>query len=279
MKDRVYLVLGFFGFVIIALVVYFNYHGRFNTEYNIESSFMPIQRNDLMSSYELYQQLTGARALSCPEVATTVCKDTVPLGSIWGSYYNHNYKANYLFVPRSVISDTGITPMIDNYKDQLRLSDKAGTSDTVLLSELFTVDIFENNTYVQIIAPFSYSFENVNSSYSIDKSTGKVTQNIVIINSEGTCKITFGNVANWFCAGTPGTQTVVGTNSDGVKSWEDHYSAHHSIVGNSANAVVRGGNAGEIIGYANRDTTISIDSVGLSGNKRISLYDFILPSN
>ena len=278
MKDRVYMILGFAGFVVIAIVVYLNYHGRFLTEYNVDSSFTPIQRSDLMSSYELYQQLAGSRVLTCPAIATTVSKDLVNLGSIWGSYYNHPYRVNYMFVPRSSISqDTGVNPMIDDYDTVLRLSDAASSSNPALINDLFTVDLFASDEYVTIIAPFPYAFENLNSSYSIDKDTGAVTQNIVITNTEGTCKITFGNVANWFCAGVPGTQSVVGTNSDGIKEWEDHYAAHHSVVGNSANAVVRGGNAGEIIGYADRDTTITIEVTNSSGYRKISLRDFLVP--
>ncbi len=282
------MVLAFIGFVVIAVVVVLNHGKNGRAIYEVESSYVPTQRSDLLSSKELYDQLTGARRLSCP--ATTMNKTSdrlVALTSIWGSYYEHPYQLKNLFVSNSTLVDGEgvISPSIGNYKDELMLNtDTAGesiyTNDTVKLSSLFTGDKpFNGDQYIEIISPFNFNFENINSNNKVDDDTGVVVQDIVITNIAGNCRITFGNVANWFCAGEVGTEGIKSSGSDGVVPWEEHYGAHHSVIGNTANAVCNGGVSGQVIGYAKLDTTITIEVFSGGSFKKVSFNKFLIPSD
>lgn len=282
------MVLAFVGFVIIAVVVVVNHNKSANTSYEIESSYIPTQRSDLLSSKELYDQLTGARRLTCPVITMSKSSDKIiTLTSIWGSYYDHPYQLKNLFITNSRLSDddTIINPSNTDYKDVLKLNqDTSGqciyTSDTVSISSLFSGDKpFNGEQYIELISPFNFRFENLNSANKVDEDTGVVVQDIVIVNVQGNCRITFGNVANWFCAGPVGTAGIKSNGSDGTVPWEKHYDAHHSVIGNTSNAICSGGVSGEVIGYAKSGTTITIEVFENGSFKKVSFSKFITPSS
>lgn len=280
MKDRIYMVLGFIGFVIIAVVVTLNYSGNGNTYYEVGSSYTPTQRSDLVSAAEIYNQITGARALTCPCVALSGSEDSlVTLTSIWGSYHDHPYSLNNLFVTQTPLELSGSSnrPTVSNYIDLLHLSDVAKNPNKALMKDLFTVDIFSDG-YVEIVSPFGFQFGNINSDVrKSDDDTNETVQDIVITNVKGNCRITFGNVVNWFCAGEVGTEGIKSNMSDGVVPWVSHSKAHHSVIGNSPNSVVKGGNSGVVIGYADRNTTVLIEVFENGSFKKASLSELIVP--
>lgn len=281
MRDKVYMVLAFIGFVIIAVVVVINRGAAGNTYYEIGSSYVPAQRTDLMSSKELYNQLTGLRALTCPAITRESTKNgRVVLTSIWGSYYDHPYDLSCLFLSNNALSSgSTINPSLSSFESDLMLSAEDKTADSVLIKDLFTVDVFGTTGCTEIIAPFTFMYSNMNTSVKIDDSTKAIVQDIVITNLKGNCRITFSNVANWFCAGPIGTESLKSNTSDGIVAWENHATAHHSIIGDSPNAIVRGGVSGDVIGYANSNTSITIEVFENGSFKKVSVYKFILPTS
>lgn len=289
MKDRAWMVLAFFGFVILVVVVTFNYDkGQDQKVYDIDAMYVPDTRSDLTSSKSLYEQLQGSRSVQCPKVALEKSVDPiVTLSSVWGSYYNHPYRLSNMFITGEVLNVTE-SPSADNWEKVLHINDGTNFSvaayadDEAKIKDLFTTDIFSSGGCIELVSPFSFSFGNINQgSVTVEKdSEGRelsASQKIVIVNSTGTCRITFDNVANWFCAGDEGTETVGGTGSNSKVPWESHYLKHHSVIGATSNAIVTGGSSGYVIGYAKEDTTILIEVYDSGVWKKCSLADFILP--
>lgn len=279
MKDKVYMVLAFIGFCILVVVVAVNYNSNNASPYEINAAYTPQQRTDLTSASALYAQMTGQRKMTCPATSLSSAGDSlIVLTSIWGSYYTHDYGLKNMFITSdSLAPGESLRPLIDDYEKILKLSDKKDQRvNDIKLSDLFKADLFESSEIIELVAPFPFSFTNLNSSKSKDKD-GNEVQSIVITNSTNTCQITFTGVKNWFCAGEIGTTTLKGTGSDGVVEWVNHGEYHHSVIGNSANAVVRGGDAGDVIGYADSSTTITIKVHNGGGWGTISLKDFLLP--
>ena len=275
------MVLACIGFVILVIVIRSNYNpGQDQKVYDIDGMYIPVTRQDLTNTQALYQQLIGSRAVQCPVTELPKPNGTVvPVTSIWSSYYNHPYSVTHLFLTSSAIQkDSGATPHADNWRTVLNLSDASASTGSQRVSTLFTTNLFTDNDYVEIVAPFAFYFDNVNTSASEIEESGGYNEKIVIVNRSGNVRITFDYVANWFCAGPVGTVTVAGTGSDGNKAWEDHYSAHHTVIGNSGNASVKGGIAGELIGYADANTLMTIEVYNGSRWVGCSLQDLILPS-
>lgn len=272
MKDRVYLALAVVGFIIIVFICVNNQDGPTNYEYDVGGAYTPVQRDDMGSAAELYQQLIGSRVLTCPVVEMSKSKDTVPLSNVVGAG-DHIYGVNYMFVEQSLISNDTVNPTLSEVKEPLNLSDKwDDKTNDIRIADLFTSDapIQSTGECFKLLAPFSFSFENVNVS-----SDGSSTQTIILNNAKGNCRITFSNVANWFCAGPYGTTTRVSASTDGIAQWEEHYTAHHTIIGNSGNATVKGGYSGYCIGYGTGDTTIKIEKYSNGKWIVLSLEDFI----
>ncbi len=260
MSDKVYTTLGFIGFCFLAVLVYLNWDGHNNTNYEVQSAYSPVERADLMNSQDLYNQMTGARSLKCPAESISQSKDgIINLGTVWGSYANHKYDVKCFFLSAGALDETTWKIPTSNWKTDLHLNQSAlDTNGAVKFSDLFnTTAMFTNDGCAELVAPFNFQFVNLNSDIQDDGAT--VTQKIVIVNSAGNCRVTFNNVANWFCAGPIGTTSIKSTGDDGVVEWKDHYVAHHTVIGNSANASVKGGSTGDVIGYATADTTILVE--------------------
>lgn len=288
MKDRVWTLLAFVGFLLLVVVVSVNYNkGQDEKEYQLEAMYMPDKRKDLTSAKALYDQLQGSRRIQCPATSAQRTNDSlIILTSVWGSYYNHEFKLNNMFLTSTTLGlSSSQQPMMDNWEALLQMNDGAGTwkqaayqSGEHKLSDLFICDIFKDGSYIEIVSPFTYTFGNVNQGSTIvDEEKGICNQKIVIYNSIGNCRITFENVANWFCAGPEGTETVGGTGDSAAIDWKDHYKYHHSIIGNTNNAVFTGGTSGQVIGYAKADTTIRIEKFSSGTWMDISLEKLIIP--
>ncbi len=97
--------------------------------------------------------------------------------------------------------------------------------------------------YYTIIAPFTFSFVNSNT----DEDTS-----IVIESKHGNVKMEVTNILNWYCAGSPGTNTYEGSLS---YDWEEHQKHHQTHIGGSSKQV-NSGSAGVVLGYAGEDSKI-----------------------
>ena len=271
MRDKLYLVLALIGFLIITAVVVINYDTTQDGKpFNIGGYYTPREvKNKTDSSIDLVRELNGSRKLTCPQpTLQKTVKSTFNLSTLHSTNYENIYGAKTLFV---TLDTTGLAngvnlSGIDNasLKSALNIKSDILPTGTFKLGDLW--DIGENS-YVELIAPFNFVFANVNT-------TSPTT--IVIVNSKGNCKITFDNVANWFCAGTVGsTQVTASGTKETVTSWEDHKNNHHSIIGATTNSSVTAGSTKDIIGYGTADTTVKIEKYTNNQYTEIDLKNFI----
>lgn len=229
MKDRVWMAIAFLGFVVLVFVVGKNYN-RHDDEsvYQVDGSYQPELRDNLTNAKALYEQLQGSRRITCP--ATTCPTPTghvVNLTAIYGSYNQHIYQVSCLFIASGAIGDNFKEPRLDYWRTDLQLNGTTiNEKGSIMLNDLFVPDLFsDERQYIEIISPFAFSFDNINSgsvTYS-DKDDKVGKQSIVIVNSDKTCRITFDDVANWFCAGEVGTVSIGGTGDDKSIDWSEHY--------------------------------------------------------
>lgn len=276
--------LAFLGFVFIAVVCIINYDGtQDKKEFGPFTYYVPDFRYDTVSSKTLYDRLLNRRSITCPETTMHRSDSMISLNSVCGS--SNPYGVSSFIVGWDDLNVKQVVLRKASWYTGLGFSSESVLtgSGEVSFSTLFADQGMElsgssspdeNDAYgvVEIVAPFAFNYGNVNTN----------TENgsdIVIINSGGTakqkCRITFHNVANWFCAGTPGTTMEVknGTGK-GTQSWEEHSQCHQTIIGNTKNADINGGSAGVVLGYANGETTISIEIYDGSW-KSVSIMDLI----
>lgn len=275
--------LAFLGFIFLAIVCIRNYDGtQEKKEFGPFTYYVPDFRYDTVSSKTLYDRLLNRRSITCPETTMRRSDSMVSMGSVCGS--GHPYNITSFFVGWD---DLGVKQVVLRkaswwkglgFSSESVLSGSGEVSFATLFADqemgLDNNTVDENGGYnvVEIVAPFSFNYGNVNTN----------TENgcdIVIINAGGNdkqkCRITFHNVANWFCAGTPGqTMEVKNGTGKGEQSWEDHSQCHQTIIGNTKNADINGGSAGTVLGYANGATTIKIEIYDGSW-KTVSIMDWI----
>ena len=273
MKDRVYLTLALIGFVILAVFVVKNYDIKQDDKvFGVDTYYIPQEvKSKTDSSIDLVQQMTGARRLTCPQVDMVKTSDQVfNVSTLTGNNYTNAFGAKVMFI---TLPGAGVESGA-NLKDGDALNVSLNTKGSLPGASTFTMgDVwdFTDKDYVELIAPFNFSFNNVNTTDG---------ENIIIVNTKGNCRITFGNVANWFCAGTPGTTQVTSSGKeDNVTQWEDHINNHHTVIGATTNASVSGGSARDLIGYAKADTTVTIEKYDNNSWVLISLYDFLMTSS
>ena len=111
------------------------------------------------------------------------------------------------------------------------------TSTDKYLSEYYNIK--DDECYI-LVAPARYRFINANT----DSSNKIVIEFERSSNSDPRYRLTFYNVAAWFCAGTM---------SEGKSAILSHRS-HGTVVGNSQNSFVTSGAAGDVLGYGNNMT-------------------------
>lgn len=273
MKDKLYLTLALIGFVILAIFVVKNYDIKQDDKvFGVDTYYIPQEvKSKTDSSIDLAQQMSGARRLTCPQTDIVKTSDHVfNVSTLTSNNYTNAFGAKVMFI---TLSGAGVESGA-NLKEGTALNKSLNMKGDLPRAGTFTMgDIwdFTDKDYVELIAPFNFKFNNVNTTDGT---------NIIIVNTKGSCRITFGNVANWFCAGTPGaTQVTKSGKEDNVTQWEDHIGNHHTVVGATTNATVAGGSARDIIGYAKADTTVTIEKY--EGNQWVdmSLYDFLMTSS
>jgi hypothetical protein len=287
MKDRVAMTLAFIGFIIIAVVVINNYDTtQDEKDFAVGTYYTPSNvKSKTDSSVELYQQMTGSRKLTCPQTEMSkTTNSTFTLATLYGNNNTNKYNAKTLFVTSTFAGATSTNLTMDNSDSDnpifnlanvglstsgiAKANNMSTETEGVKLGELW--DFGEYN-YIEIIAPFNFVFGSVNTTNSDE---------IIIVNTKGNCRITFSNVANWFCAGPVGTSQVTSNGtSDVTTSWENHKDSHHTIIGSTTNASVTGGSTKDIIGYATSETTVLIESYSNDGWSPLSLYNFIVDND
>lgn len=288
MKDKVYMFLAFVGFVIIAIICIRNYDGSQELkEFGPGTYYTPQARYGTTNSNSLFNQMVNRRAISCPQTQLIHSDDSIVLSSVAGS--KHGMNLTHFFTSRTCLglsetatvgSKSGLwgSLNIDPTNAALKKTDGSVTFKDLCTSTKWnpfdgdSETNVEDNHYYEIIAPFQFTYDNINTSLENG-------EDIVIVcnsgNYRGKCRITFGNVANWFCAGYVGQpMTVKNGTKEGDVTWYEHSKYHQTIIGNSKNADINGGNGGAILGYAKYDTTITIEIYNGSWTP-ISIEDFI----
>lgn len=255
MSDRIYVILAFIGFCILSIVVIKNYNGSQEfKEFGANTYYTPNDVREYQeSAIDLYGALTGQRLITCPVPQMPKFNGSILRASNFTQDID-NINTSYYAMTCFFIPSYAMT-------DNRTLS----TAGEVTLTEL---GMSNENAYVEILAPFTYKFLNINT----DGDT------IIIINSKNNCKITFNGVANWFCAGNPSeypTQTLGSGTNQNIITWDKHGSNHSTIIGATTNATVTGGTAMDIIGYADASTTVTIEGYYEGSWHVISVSDWI----
>lgn len=265
MRDKVYMFLAFVGAVIIAVICIKNYDRTQDAKvFGPGTYYVPEARYGMTSSSSLFNQLINRRSVTCPETQLfRTSGKLIQLNGVAGS--RNLYGVNNFFVTWSDLGENAKTLSRSNWYNAIGVDEAAisskGSGGITFSDLLGGTDIFDRqegeDKCIEIIAPCAFTYDNLNT----DTENGG---DIIIINTSGTmrgkCRITFGNVANWFCAGTPGKITLVANNTaQDEKPWKDHGDYHQTIIGNSKNAEVNGGSAGVVLGYASPETTIKVE--------------------
>lgn len=259
MGDKKYMVLAFLGLIIICVVYATNVDtSKFDKVFGVDNFYTPIDVGlQQYNSSELVKELTGSRQVTCPQtVLERSNKGLISMGNYYrGTGKENRYNITYFFIP-AVFLDRTPSAFSDSDYDLVKALNLKNTISGSREGLSIENMINSSPTYpIEIIAPFNFHFLTTNT----------VENNkISIISYDNNCKITFDGVDNWFCAGPIGEQTQIaeGTGQD-YSSWFNH--THNSIMGSTPNAVVSSGSAGDIIGYVNNGTVVTIEV--LNGNK------------
>lgn len=281
MKDKVYMVLSVLGFVLICFIFVQNYDVKQDSkEFELGSYYVPTITSQQDSAAEIYQQISGSRAIRCPETSLSTYEGAkANIASMFNNAYPNKYEATMWMFPTSIVPNTSSRLSLDAnnenyYVKSLNLGNQYTAASKVTVRNLYN-DIVSDDEAFPIIAPFQFYF--VNSNTDNDEGNGET---IIIQNSKKNCKITFTNASNWFCAGAYGTTMTLGSRTTNDKiSWEEHKGHHQTVIGQSANASVNGGGAGQVIGYATGSTEVLIEYLDGTDWMPISVDTFIKTSN
>lgn len=249
MNDSKYTILAGLGLIVLVVCFAINVPTTNSSAvFDINNSFyipQDIEAYSTENSAALYQEMIGNRSLCCPvEQLSTDC-DRLRVR------YNGTSSANN--ITWWLLDNNWYSSVIevDSANNTATLLDATAISriGAVSFSELGVSDV------CQIISPYGFTFGNNNT--AVDSPEEIVIYNV---SSSNPIRITFSNVANWYCAGEQGTTMTVGSStSKDTASWEEHGNYHLSIIGSSSNAVISGGSAGSLIGYGNPATTVTIE--------------------
>lgn len=257
-REIIFIILAILGGAAFIYVGWLKFNAeKYDNNYTVDSYYIPTVESQEINEKNLYEALTGSSKNQCPNPTLQKSQSLIKI-AYSGKYspkcwvLNNDYVNSSSSVETLSIKQWSSSQGTKGVGDFLKLTNIAyqEASSATLCGSL------GDGSYTEIIAPFDFNFVNNN--------TDSDSDNIVITNKAGTVKITFYDVANWFCAGPPGT--------DG---WEEHKDNHLSIEGSSANAVTNGGSAGSIIGYANGYTSIEIQVNESIGWHNISVKQFL----
>ena len=267
MKDRVYMVLAFMGFIILCIVYVFNSasSSKLNQTYQLDSFYVPKDQayNNDNAANLIYQEMIGSRSMTCPKTeldrASAVLPNSIPSGSERSTY-------GVVCLPVNGYV-TGTTSAITKTEDLDSISGINSVGPVTLSSLGATA----SSTYYELIAPFSFEYGNKNVDVSEDG-----LDEIILVSSTGNCRIIFKGIQNWFCAGVIGTVTQSGSGTyQNEQPWSSHDTCHLSVIGKSSNALLKKGGAGYIVGYGTTNTTIEVQKLTEDGYVTISLKEFV----
>lgn len=269
MKDRLYMVLAFAGVIVLIIVYAFNRDtSKSVVNYDaVDSFYVPKDQayNNDNAANEIFAELNGSRSVHCPvtELKNSTAKTPV---SIATGTQRSTYGCVCFPVSRYATNRTDVIGRASDLESMTGY-DKMTSTNPVSLADLGATATGGTDGYYELIAPFSFMFSNNNTDG---------THTIQIINTSGTCRITYSNIANWGCAGSPGTITQTGSGTyEDTTTWIDHDKKHLSVWGKSSNAIVKKGIDGTVIGYGTPETTITIEKLSSEGAVPISIYEFI----
>lgn len=305
MSDKVGIFLSIVALIIIGIVVAKNYNFAADEKQFTEGGFYVAgtPANRQMSEKQLLAQMNSARNVQCTQTQISQTER----GMCRIAIYNKSdlWRNEYFFIPNEYL-DEGVKLLnpqeaywtdadnthgssIRSACDILNINSSVADSKTVTLRDLCDID-----GYCELIAPFQFVFENMNTNSKHECLECNVTdgrgscEKIVIVSKDGRCRITFDHVANWFCAGDIGepgqaTSTEWDESTESYitkrKSWEEHaagQNVHYSVIGNSGNSVVSGGGAGIIIGYGKPTTTVKIEYLNGTIWNEISVHEWFV---
>lgn len=271
-KDKILLIVAFVSLLFIGLVVVKNYPGK---EKGLQmGSYYTSNDTTILGRREgsSYASLTASGRVACPgidntnptgtKVSTTgVTAYANKFGFVYLPFTSETANLNTKSLTKSTLSNAGLKSGSESsaYTVSEHLS---GTSPSYPIGD----------SYYEIIAPFAFSYNNNN----LDSATAD-SDSILITNTKGNLRMIVKNVANWFCAGTYGTETRF-SNIDDPVAWEDHDTHHLCKLGSGSNDVT-GGSAGDLIGYGSADTTIEFQALTTSGWKTMNISNIILTEN
>ena len=269
MSDRKYTILAFLGFILLCVIYVFNVNpDRYTNTFMVGDYYAPDSVSSAASANKIYEELAGGRQVACPQTEMVMSSENIAyITGIYLQSETNKYNNTCFFL---TFDDIGMDNSVVSKQDYItKLNLKATNIENATALSLSSIVNNINDDYVEIVAPFKFIFNNVNTTDGNNK--------LEIINSAGNCMIVFEDVANWFCAGTPGTESNNNENSNTIpEDWPNHQ--HNTIIGNSANAVVAGGQAGQVIGYATSNTRVSIYYKNDSGEewKPMTIKDWLL---
>lgn len=250
--------------LILGIVGIINRPVTTEDDFGVDSYYIPIQQVPRKSSAqnESYASFVSLRSVECPGFGNnqTPAGATYTTNGVYAGRQASIKFSNFLFTRNELEGPSGtynsikratIANVLSLNTDLEQIVDKK-FDEMLNKSPTFSADPEGKIKCYEIVAPFAFSFENSN----MDTERGK----IVIMNMNRTCRITINNVANWYCAGTPGTEMETDSRKDeGHVTWLNHDNKHLTWVGKHNNSKKRSGSSGELIGYGNSDTTFTIE--------------------
>lgn len=260
-KDKVLITAGICSLAFIGFITIKNYPGKeplYSGVYYVTDETVDIGTQSGSS----WDTLSSRNSVQCPGLDNTTPKGKAVITSGMTTKSNA-YQISYLPFTKE---DAGLSvkTITKNNKDSCGIQKGVAEGTISDFCESPTPSI--NDTYYEIIAPFSYYFDCQN--------TDTTSNSIVLVNRAKSCKVVIENPANWFCAGVYGTETVYGTGNTDNCTWEEHSSHHQTIIGKKSEKK-SGGSGGELIGYGGPDTKITFYIISNGTWTPKSLFDLL----
>lgn len=190
---------------------------------DIFECYRPSKEADLANAKKLIEAMKKEQASACPKETLSTPMNIVAYGD----------SRVYHLTTGNLVSG-GLEGKASDFKNPLSVNPMymCGTHGTE--AGIYKIADTYEHCYT-LIAPFDFKFINANT----DGST------IIITNKAGTLRVTFSDVAGWFCASAI-------LDPESVRA----HTSHGTVVGNSPNSYVQGGYGGNLIGFGDYDTKV-----------------------
>lgn len=239
-------IMGFFTVVGLIVIVIFLGRGFFKAFTNtgdsnriyalsVDNYYTPSSRTSNLSVQKMYSMMMSQSMYGCQSSSMLTSPNAVPAQHVSGTYDDVGSNC----IVYDIMEDKYTQVLSAGKKSPMQIAGNDGRyvnkdTDGEISGSAIT-DVY------RLIAPFRFGFDVTNT---------KGDTIIITCTCKGAYKhrITFYNVAGWFCVG----------NNPTAEDLANH-TRHSTIVGNSANAHVSGGYPGNIIGYGDADTTVKFE--------------------